>query len=180
MYWFERKGGCYVRGLTEMPKIYSWNTVQWQSRKNILPYRTSCVLSANSVAYFQRNQVIVQRLIIAIEPSRLELRVSRHQASSHSRNSSFILWVEFLEWLEAIRYVCVCQVLRHPLNQVQQINLTLRSSVAAAIRRGCLPHLTDMRWPEVGLFSARWIASPSFSHLRMINIRRHDIKHLSS
>jgi len=56
--------------------------------------KNSCALSANSAAYFQTNQVIVQRLIIAIEPSRLELRFSGHQASSPSRNSSFILWVE--------------------------------------------------------------------------------------
>jgi hypothetical protein len=53
--------------------------------------KNSCVLSVNSAAYFQKNQGIVQRLVVVIEPSRLELRLSKHQASSHSRNSSFIL-----------------------------------------------------------------------------------------
>ena len=68
---------------------------QWANRAvSIRAFRSS----RKTAAYFQqiqlrtlKNQVIAQRLIIAIEPSRLELRFSRHPASSHSRNSSFIL-----------------------------------------------------------------------------------------
>ena len=72
------------RSSSSEPSSHQHSSIPIQSKN-------SCVLSANSAAYFQRNQVIVQRLIIAIEPSRLELRFSRHQASSHSRNSSFVL-----------------------------------------------------------------------------------------
>jgi hypothetical protein len=75
-------------------RAYDMGTVgqpSYQHSSLPIQSKNSCVLSANSAAYFQKNQVIAQRLIIAIEPSRLELRFNRHQASSHPRNSSFIL-----------------------------------------------------------------------------------------